>query len=337
VAALQGGGSSGPSATREAFIRYPDRLWSAVEVGRDPLFEWEPMVTTREEGDGEHRSYRGIKITKFRQLPKGIKLFAHGDPGLVNDSFSMAFGYAVPAMIMSKTIASDVLEPMQLVQRKLKPDDVIDWEVEVTKTVIVAVIVWRPDPRLGMQVDLQNIAIAGRRRAARAPLRLRSAPRGGLNEAAARVRPAPDQVSRAARGGSSTRTASRTPPLARQLRNSGGGTLAPDVVPSADAPQGPPDTRAFVQPADGRAGPRERDSLAARAAQARPQSRPPLDPVGFTNPAICGQAAHAYSWMSPPSRSRRRIAVWDRAPSGITRGEGSGTRSSSARCGRSRL
>jgi len=69
----------------------------------------------------------------------------------------MAFGYAVPAMIMSKTVASDVLQPMQLVQRKLKPDDVIDWEVDVTRTVIVAVIVWRPDPRLGIQVDLQNI------------------------------------------------------------------------------------------------------------------------------------------------------------------------------------
>jgi hypothetical protein len=59
------------------------------------------------------------------------------------------------------------------------------------------------------------------------------------------------QVSRAARGGSSTRTASRTPPLARQLRNSGGGTLAPDVVPSADAPQGPPTPeRSFNQRTD---------------------------------------------------------------------------------------
>jgi hypothetical protein len=146
-----------PPMAREAFIRYPDRLWNAVEKDRLPLFEWEPTVVTREEGDGEHRSYRAVKITKFRQLPKGIKLFAHGDPGLVNDSFSMAFGYAVPATIMSKQVASDVLLPFQLVQRKLKPDDVIDWDIDVTRTVIVAVIVWRPDPRLGMQVDLQNI------------------------------------------------------------------------------------------------------------------------------------------------------------------------------------
>jgi hypothetical protein len=41
-----------------------------------------------------------------------------------------------------------------------------------------------------------------------------------------------------------------------------GGTLAPDVVWSAAAPQGPPDTGAFVQPAHGCAGTRERGSFA---------------------------------------------------------------------------
>ena len=51
----------------------------------------------------------------------------------------------------------------------------------------------------------------------------------------------------------------------------------------------------------------------------------------------CPHAAHAYSWMSPPSRSRRRTAAWCRGRSGITCGEGWGARSSSARCGRSRL
>jgi hypothetical protein len=43
------------------------------------------------------------------------------------------------------------------------------------------------------------------RRATRAPLRLRTAPRGRVNEPAARVRAVRDQASRAARGGSSTR------------------------------------------------------------------------------------------------------------------------------------
>lgn len=146
-----------PPMAREAFIRYPDRLWAAVEEGRDPLFEWEPTLVTREESDGELRSYRAVKLTKFRALPKAMKLFAHGDPGLVNDSFTLSLGYAVPANIMSKAVASEVLYPHQIVQRKLKPDDLIDWEVTVTRTVIVAVIVWRPDPRLGIQVDLQNI------------------------------------------------------------------------------------------------------------------------------------------------------------------------------------
>jgi hypothetical protein len=146
-----------PPMAREAFIRYPDRLWESVEPGRLPLFDWEPTVTTRDEGDGHHRNYRSVKLKNFRPLPKGVKLFAHGDPGLVNDSFSMAFGYAVPATIIVKRIASEVLHPVQLRQRKIEPDAVLDWDVDVTRTIIVAVIVWRPDARLGMQVDLQNI------------------------------------------------------------------------------------------------------------------------------------------------------------------------------------
>jgi hypothetical protein len=41
-------------------------------------------------------------------------------------------------------------------------------------------------------------------------------------------------------------------------------------------------------------------------------------PVGFTNSASVLQAAHAYSWMSPPSRSRRLTPAWCRGRSGIT-------------------
>jgi hypothetical protein len=48
-------------------------------------------------------------------------------------------------------------------------------------------------------------------------------------------------------------------------------------------------------------------------------------------------AAHVYSWMRPPSRSRRLTAAWDRERSAITCGEGWGARSSSARRWRSRL
>jgi hypothetical protein len=146
-----------PPMAREAFFRYPDRLWASVEPGRLPLFDWDPTVTSRDEGDGEHRNYRSVKLKNFRPLPKGMKLFAHGDPGLVNDSFSMAFGYVVPATIIVKRIAGEVMHPLILKQKGIDPDAVIDWDIDVTRTVIVAVIVWRPDPRLGLQVDLQNI------------------------------------------------------------------------------------------------------------------------------------------------------------------------------------
>jgi hypothetical protein len=133
------------------------RSTEGVETGRDPLIEWEPCLVDGEEADGRVRQYRGVCLTRRGDLPKAIKLYAHGDPGLVNDSFTLALGHAVPANIMNKVVASEVLHPCQLVQRKLKADDLIDWEIEVTRTVIVAVIVWRPDPRLGLQVDLQNV------------------------------------------------------------------------------------------------------------------------------------------------------------------------------------
>jgi hypothetical protein len=146
-----------PPMAREAFFRYPDWLHEAVETGRDPLIEWEPCLVDREEADGRVRQYRGVRLTHLGDLPKAIKLYAHGDPGLVNDSFTLALGYAAPANIMNKVIASEVLHPVLLKQRNIEPDAVIDWEVDVTRTVIVAVIVWRPDPRLGLQVDLQNV------------------------------------------------------------------------------------------------------------------------------------------------------------------------------------
>jgi hypothetical protein len=63
----------------------------------------------------------------------------------------------VPATIIVKRIAGEVMHPLILKQKGIDPDAVIDWDIDVTRTVIVAVIVWRPDPRLGLQVDLQNI------------------------------------------------------------------------------------------------------------------------------------------------------------------------------------
>jgi hypothetical protein len=93
----------------------------------------------------------------MRELPKGTKLYVHGDPGLTNDSYALALGYATPATIMTTVPAGEVLDRGQLLVRKLREDDPIEWERDVTRTVIIALIVWRPDPRQGLQVDLQNV------------------------------------------------------------------------------------------------------------------------------------------------------------------------------------
>jgi hypothetical protein len=145
-----------PPKAREAFFRYPHHLWDAVK-DRAPAIEWEPTIIPREQGDGTIRNLRGVRITETRDLPPGTKLYMHGDPGLSNDSFALAIGYAVPATIMVTLPAAEVLDAPMLKVRGLKPEDPIDWERDVVKTVIVAVIVWRPDPRTGLQVDLQNV------------------------------------------------------------------------------------------------------------------------------------------------------------------------------------
>lgn len=145
-----------PPKAREAFFRFPEHLWEAV-TDREPAIEWEPVVIPRERGDGEIRKLRGVKITKMRELPKGTKLYVHGDPGLSNDSFALALGYAVPATIMVTVPASEVLDAAQLKLRGLEPDTPVEWERDVVRTVIVALIIWRPDPRIGLQVDLQNV------------------------------------------------------------------------------------------------------------------------------------------------------------------------------------
>lgn len=145
-----------PPKAREAFFRFPQHLWEAVS-DRDPAIEWEPTIIPRERGDGSMRKLRGVKITKTRELPAGTKLYVHGDPGLSNDSYALALGYAVPATIMVTVPASEVLDAGQLMIRKLSPEEPIEWERDVVRTVIIALIVWRPDPRSGIQVDLQNV------------------------------------------------------------------------------------------------------------------------------------------------------------------------------------
>ena len=146
-----------PPLAREAFFRFPERLWEAVEKGRAPAIEWEPTVVSREQGDGSVRKLRGVRITKMTDLPPGVKLYLHGDPGLTTDSFALAVGYAAPATIMVTVPACEVFDESQRSRRGLGPEDPIEWERDVTRAVIVGLIVWRPDPRTGMQVDLQNV------------------------------------------------------------------------------------------------------------------------------------------------------------------------------------
>lgn len=145
-----------PPKAREAFFRYPQHLWEAV-TDREAAIEWEPTIIPRERGDGSQRKLRGVRITKTSELPSGTKLYVHGDPGLSNDSYALALGYAVPATIMVTVPAGEVLNQAQLTARKLDAVDPIEWERDVTRTIIIALIVWRPDPRQGIQVDLQNV------------------------------------------------------------------------------------------------------------------------------------------------------------------------------------
>jgi hypothetical protein len=145
-----------PPKAREAFFRFPHHLWEAV-TDREAAIEWEPTVIPRERGDGTMRRLRGVRITRMRKLPKGTKLYVHGDPGLSSDSFALALGYAVPATIMVTVPAGEVLDAAQLMVRKLSTEEPIEWERDVVRTVIVALIVWRPDPRTGLQVDFQNV------------------------------------------------------------------------------------------------------------------------------------------------------------------------------------
>lgn len=146
-----------PPMARDAFFRFPDRLQDAVDPGRQPLLDWEPTVIVRNDDGNGPREYRGVKITRLGKLPRGAKLYGHGDPGLVNDSFALAIGHAAPATVMRTVLAGEVLSTDQLRERELEPDAPIEWEVDTVRTIIDALIVWRPDPRRKMQVDLMNV------------------------------------------------------------------------------------------------------------------------------------------------------------------------------------
>lgn len=153
-----------PPAAVDALIKAPDRLWAAVAKGKPPLIEWEPIVTRRtvQRPDGElvEREFAGVRITKIGKIPKGTRMFFHGDPAYSSDAFALCFGHGVPATVMRRLPAHEVLSPVQLAmweQAGKEPEDLVEWEVDVQRTVIDALIVWRPDPRRKRQVDLLNV------------------------------------------------------------------------------------------------------------------------------------------------------------------------------------
>lgn len=167
-----------PPAARDAFFKYPTRLDDAVAAGKDPMIEWEPgeLRRTVPGADGESitRLFRTVRITKMRRAPKGAKFYAHGDPGLKHDSFALAIAHGVPATVMMRVPAGEVLDAQQMARqnaalrvqcrdeeeyraRALTSTTLIEWERDVVRTVVDALIEWKPDPSRDMQVDLQNI------------------------------------------------------------------------------------------------------------------------------------------------------------------------------------
>jgi len=146
-----------PPMAREAFFRYPQHLRDAIKIGKAPLIEWEQTIIPRTDGDsGEERGYIGVRLTRLGELSADAKLYAHGDPGLVNDSFALAIAHPVAATVIRRMPASEVLPAHQLAKLD-DPDQLVEWEIDVNRTVVDALIVWRPDPRHGHQVDLQNV------------------------------------------------------------------------------------------------------------------------------------------------------------------------------------
>jgi hypothetical protein len=156
-----------PPSARDAFFRFPDRLDDALASGRAPLVEWEPVVTRRTvsgpDGRPITRRYSGVKLTKLGKVRRGTRIFAHGDPGLKHDSFSLCLGHGVPATIIVHMPVGEVLTDPRDLARFLAedpertPETLIEWEQEVVRTVIDAVIVWNPDFKNDQQVDLLNV------------------------------------------------------------------------------------------------------------------------------------------------------------------------------------
>jgi hypothetical protein len=150
-----------PPLAKDALIKDPDRVWAAVQQGRAPLIEWEPTITRRTVVDGEGnervREFAAVKLTKLGALPKRTKVFFHGDPARSSDGFALGFAHGVPATIELWVPAGEVLTAEQMARTGVRPDTPVRWERDVVRTVVDALIVWRPDPNANRHVDQLNV------------------------------------------------------------------------------------------------------------------------------------------------------------------------------------
>lgn len=159
-----------PPLATEALIRYPEHLDQAVTPGRPALIEYASTVSVRHVIDDDpddptvqkriRREYVGVDITAMRPLPdraRGARIYFHGDPGLVNDSFALVVGHGEPTDQTVQLPAADVYDEQERDDRDLLPTDIVDAVRPGVTCVIDAVIVWRPDPTTGRQVDYLNV------------------------------------------------------------------------------------------------------------------------------------------------------------------------------------
>jgi hypothetical protein len=150
-----------PPLAKDALIKDAERVYAAVQKGRRPLIEWEPIVTRRTVVDGDDnesvREFAAIKLTRCGALPKGTKLFFHGDPARSSDGFALGFAHAAPATVEVWVPATEVLTARQMARAGVRADTPVRWEREVTRTVVDALLIWRPDPRRNRHVDQLNV------------------------------------------------------------------------------------------------------------------------------------------------------------------------------------
>lgn len=149
-----------PPLAADALIKDQSAVLRSVERGRTPMIDWEPVIARRtvlEDGVEVEREYAAVKLTRLDKLPKGAKLYLHGDPARTSDAFAIAIAHGVPHHIRMMVPAGEVLTRTQMTREGVNATDLVPWMRQVEKTIVDAVIVWRPDPSRKRHVDLINV------------------------------------------------------------------------------------------------------------------------------------------------------------------------------------